>query len=64
MAPPAGEGAALEENRGADALAVMNGISLDIKNQWHTHKLFPQFHIYEFLCSYFTAFSLLVNHRI
>jgi hypothetical protein len=32
VTPPAGEGTALEENRGADARTIMDGVFADIKD--------------------------------
>jgi hypothetical protein len=32
MAPPARKGAALEEHRGADARAIIDGVLLDVEN--------------------------------
>ena len=51
VAPEAGEGAALEENGGANALAVVNRVLLNIKHQRlaHGERSLRGFHFNELL---------------
>jgi hypothetical protein len=45
MAPPAGQGAALHENRRTDSRTVVDGETFDIKYDTGSHTEIPLFHL-------------------